>query len=142
MSRPEAVRARTRATVARWRARHPDERRAAGRRYAAGRADADRARVSAAFKGPWAALVARARWRCVYCGAAAPLQVDHVVPIARGGSPAIGNAAPACGSCNASKRAALWPTEWQPLNPVGPPNYAILLERLAFAARAGDEPAG
>jgi 5-methylcytosine-specific restriction endonuclease McrA len=51
----------------------------------------------------WTAL--QAAWGgCAYCGAAGtPLQRDCVLPISRGGRYTLGNIAPACGSCNASK---------------------------------------
>jgi 5-methylcytosine-specific restriction endonuclease McrA len=40
---------------------------------------------------------------CAYCGAAAEA-VDHVVPVARGGSGEWANLAPSCMRCNSSKR--------------------------------------
>lgn len=40
---------------------------------------------------------------CVYCGAPAE-SIDHIVPVARGGSGEWQNLAPACLSCNSSKR--------------------------------------
>jgi 5-methylcytosine-specific restriction endonuclease McrA len=51
----------------------------------------------------WTAL--RAAWAgCAYCGATdKPLQRDCVLAISRGGRYTLGNLAPACGSCNASK---------------------------------------
>ena len=51
----------------------------------------------------WTAL--QAAWGgCAYCGATgSPLQRDCVLPISRGGRYTLGNIAPACGSCNASK---------------------------------------
>ena len=51
----------------------------------------------------WTAL--QAAWGgCAYCGAdGVPLQRDCVLPISRGGRYTLGNIAPACGSCNASK---------------------------------------
>lgn len=51
----------------------------------------------------WAALTAA--WGCcAYCGAAGvPFQRDCVLPISRGGRYTLGNIAPACASCNASK---------------------------------------
>lgn len=51
----------------------------------------------------WAALTAA--WAgCAYCGATGvPLQRDCVQPISRGGRYTLGNVAPACASCNASK---------------------------------------
>jgi 5-methylcytosine-specific restriction endonuclease McrA len=47
-------------------------------------------------------------WRCAYCDKALTPKTateDHVVPLSRGGSDGIENIAPACISCNASKRA-------------------------------------
>lgn len=41
---------------------------------------------------------------CAYCGAAGDMQIEHVVPICRGGTHAIGNIVPACQTCNYSKR--------------------------------------
>ncbi|GAA2110762.1 HNH endonuclease signature motif containing protein [Microlunatus panaciterrae] len=51
----------------------------------------------------WTAL--KVAWDgCAYCGARdTPLQRDCVLPISRGGRYTLGNIAPACGSCNASK---------------------------------------
>ena len=51
----------------------------------------------------WTAL--KAAWGgCAYCGATdRPLQRDCVLAISRGGRYTLGNIAPACGSCNASK---------------------------------------
>jgi len=42
---------------------------------------------------------------CAYCGSDSSLQLEHVVPISRGGTHAIGNIIPACAKCNASKHA-------------------------------------
>jgi 5-methylcytosine-specific restriction endonuclease McrA len=41
---------------------------------------------------------------CIYCGAPATTW-DHLVPISRGGKTTPGNVAPACVSCNSSKKA-------------------------------------
>ncbi len=49
------------------------------------------------------AVLARAGYRCYRCGNFAT-QVDHVIPVSRGGSSAEGNLAAICGHCNASKR--------------------------------------
>jgi 5-methylcytosine-specific restriction endonuclease McrA len=40
---------------------------------------------------------------CTYCGSTENIQVDHIFPIARGGSHSIGNLTSACQHCNASK---------------------------------------
>lgn len=42
--------------------------------------------------------------RCAYCGADGDLHIEHVVPISRGGTHALGNIVPACKDCNFSKR--------------------------------------
>ena len=40
---------------------------------------------------------------CAYCGASGDLQVEHVVPISKGGEHHLGNIVPACHRCNSSK---------------------------------------
>lgn len=49
---------------------------------------------------------------CTYCGVRGALEIDHVVPISRGGAHSIGNLAPACRTCNASKSDRFL-TEWR-----------------------------
>lgn len=41
---------------------------------------------------------------CLYCGSVKRITLDHIIPISRGGTHGIGNIAPACLSCNSSKR--------------------------------------
>lgn len=46
---------------------------------------------------------------CHYCGKKFPakeLTMDHIVPVARGGSSTKGNVVPACKKCNAEKKLA------------------------------------
>jgi 5-methylcytosine-specific restriction endonuclease McrA len=51
----------------------------------------------------WSALLA-AWGGCAYCGATGrPMQRDCIMPVSRGGRYTLGNVAPACASCNASK---------------------------------------
>lgn len=52
----------------------------------------------------WRRLKARYHHQCAYCSKSGPLQMDHVVPLARGGRHAPANILPACASCNISKR--------------------------------------
>lgn len=68
-------------------------------------------RLAAATSAPagitqrdWQSLVRRYDHSCAYCHTRAPLTLDHVVPLARGGRHSIGNALPACGPCNSSKK--------------------------------------
>lgn len=49
---------------------------------------------------------------CLYCGALEKLTIEHIVPIARGGSHSIGNLASACKSCNSRKKDSFI-TEWR-----------------------------
>lgn len=49
---------------------------------------------------------------CVYCGSLTNIEMDHVVPLSRGGRHSIGNLVPACQSCNRSKSGYLI-TEWR-----------------------------
>jgi 5-methylcytosine-specific restriction endonuclease McrA len=43
--------------------------------------------------------------RCAYCGCTGDLHIEHVVPISKGGTHAMGNIIPACKNCNFSKAA-------------------------------------
>lgn len=43
--------------------------------------------------------------RCAYCGCDGKMQMDHVVPISKGGSHSVGSIVPACKRCNVSKHA-------------------------------------
>lgn len=51
------------------------------------------------------AVLASCDGRCAYCFALAPLELDHIVPLASGGMHVASNLAPACRRCNRSKRA-------------------------------------
>lgn len=41
---------------------------------------------------------------CFYCGSNKSIQMDHVIPISKGGRHSIGNIIPACAKCNLDKR--------------------------------------
>lgn len=49
---------------------------------------------------------------CFACGDTGPSEVDHVIPIARGGQHSVGNLMPLCRHCNVSKGKLTW-TEWR-----------------------------
>lgn len=50
--------------------------------------------------------------RCQYCGAPAT-EIDHIVPVSRGGMTNLDNLACVCGPCNRSKGDRT-PEEWSP----------------------------
>lgn len=39
-------------------------------------------------------------FRCVTCGSTADLEVDHIIPVAKGGTRAMDNLQTLCGGCN------------------------------------------
>jgi 5-methylcytosine-specific restriction endonuclease McrA len=90
----------------RWAIEHPDEMRARRRRRRAlKRNNPGSVGVELA---DWRRLVLRYRGCCAYCGdQTAVIQMDHVIPLARGGRHAIGNVLPSCPTCNHSKSATL-----------------------------------
>lgn len=73
--------------------------------------------MTARKNGPSAAAVLRVmkrdRFRCTYCGASgndSELQVDHITPVAKGGSHHLANLTTACRNCNQSKGSRIWPS--------------------------------
>ena len=85
-----------------WASRHRDKRNELQR---ARRADY----VGVLLASDWLEIRKRYGFRCLGCGQAEslirPLEVDHVVPVSRGGTNAVGNIQPLCRACNASKGA-------------------------------------
>lgn len=101
----------------RWRAENPDRARlGVQNRLRRQRNHPDFVKVS--FRD-WNRTINRYQGRCAYCGAKPDaLQMDHVVPISRGGRHGIGNIVPACRACNASKGSkflAVWRYKYLPL---------------------------
>lgn len=92
-----------------WATQNRDRKREHKRRR---RARESGAKVFRFTEADWNALVARFDGRCAYCGAAGPLERDHVVPLSRGGDHGIGNILPACIGCNRSKLDRLL-VEWR-----------------------------
>jgi 5-methylcytosine-specific restriction endonuclease McrA len=45
---------------------------------------------------------------CTHCGAPGPNQVDHVIPVSKGGTDGVGNLMPLCKRCNQSKGASFY----------------------------------
>jgi 5-methylcytosine-specific restriction endonuclease McrA len=121
---------RAREAMRRWRQRHPADHAAAGRAYYERhkerlaeyfaqyrrehrdvRQGIDARRHARKLGAPgthttaeWIWLLQLWNWTCAYCGErGAPLQPDHRVPLARGGSNDIENILPACRRCNQRK---------------------------------------
>lgn len=91
----EAHPERVREAYDKWRASHIEQERLrlATRRALTGEADAAlRDFIRELRESP-----------CAYCGATDNIHIDHVIPLARGGTHTPENLAPACGSCNSSK---------------------------------------
>ena len=80
-------------------ARHPEVKRAIDQSYRARKVAAHGSYTGA----QWLDLLARCGHACAYCGATGPLEADHRVPLARGGTNLIDNILPACRSCNGMK---------------------------------------
>jgi len=124
---------KARQAMRRWRARNPELRRERNRQYKRAAQLRDAAKLNAqkaayhaahpeykrakdhAYRARSQAAVGRftaREWRelqerhgnvCAYCGRPAPLEADHRVPLARGGTSFIENVLPACRSCNGRK---------------------------------------
>ena len=127
----ERHRIHSKAAMARWRTKNPDERLARDRAYKQRHLEQVRAghkrwrekypekrrtlwlrRRAREFGAPgnftsdeWTQLLVEYRHRCAYCGCGGPLQADHRVALSRGGSHDIANILPACGLCNQRKGA-------------------------------------
>lgn len=55
-----------------------------------------------------AKILKRDHGRCRYCGSEDSLTIDHVVPIAMGGSNRLRNLVACCSPCNTKKGANVW----------------------------------
>lgn len=51
----------------------------------------------------WGVLLESTGWRCAWCASDQNIQVEHLVPISRGGGNTADNVAPFCSFCNFSK---------------------------------------
>lgn len=93
--------------AAAWKQAHPEE--VLAYKRSRGSVDEQRRRARKASAGgtytaaEWRALCAALGNRCLACGSAGPLTVDHVVPLAMGGSNGVENLQPLCNPCNVRK---------------------------------------
>lgn len=93
-----------------YRADHPE------RRLEAGDVRSERMKTNPGYvpfaRAEWDRVLNRHGNRCAYCGDSGPMEMDHVVPISRGGRHALANIVPACPPCNRSKQARFL-AEWR-----------------------------
>lgn len=98
-----------------WNKAHPEKVRAISKRWRESHRDHKRAQnhrrkhhlrnVEGSYTGAeWQALCERYGNICLCCGASGALTVDHVIPVALGGTNYISNIQPLCLSCNCSKQ--------------------------------------
>ena len=80
------------------------------------------------------ALFARDGWKCVYCGSAGRLTLDHVVPRSRGGDSVWENVVTACGPCNLRKGDRLPEEVSMTMKRLPRPPAPVLFIRLAAPA--------
>lgn len=99
--------------VEQWRMENPEKRQAIQRRYRIKHAAALRVRNAERYAmksgagfiaAQWEAMLTRYDHRCLCCGRQdVSLEMDHIVPVVRGGPHEEGNIQPLCRSCNARK---------------------------------------
>jgi 5-methylcytosine-specific restriction endonuclease McrA len=111
----------------RWRAAHPEGFREATRRWREKHPEAKvlhnairRARKLSnectLTRDEWLMILAQYEGRCAYCEAASEmLEMEHVIPLSKGGGTTAENIVPACSSCNVRKHANMG---WVPRQPV------------------------
>ncbi len=84
----------------RWKKNHPEQAVADFQRRRARFASVESDEIT---KETWAEILETFGHRCAYCLEEKKLEMDHVVPISKGGTHTYDNLVPACGKCNASK---------------------------------------
>jgi len=99
---------RSRSAAKSWRDRNPDQMRVQRRRRRSRKAGAQGQHSADDIKR----LVHRFHGLCAYCGVEPFNDIEHVVPLSRGGSDYIGNLLPACRTCNSKKHKKLL-IEWK-----------------------------
>lgn len=84
-----------------WRQRNPEKAHAYVRTSHSKRREASKG--GSFTTAQWLALLDRHGRRCAYCGSNVQIEIDHRIPLIRGGSNTIENILPACRSCNRRK---------------------------------------
>ena len=63
------------------------------------------------------AVYKRDRYRCVKCGSTVNLEVDHIMPIAKGGKTTFNNLQTLCKRCNMNKSDIIEGYNWRTFDP-------------------------
>lgn len=92
-----------------YRQRHPIERKARKAYYEALARGGREIGVFTASE--WGHRLAEYGGSCAYCGSGEQIEIEHVIPLCRGGSNLIANVVPACHNCNQDKGTRT-PVEW------------------------------
>lgn len=113
---PTKTQERKRIAARKWRAKYPDKNRAKVLKYIATKHQAE---------GSHSAKDVRVQYKlqqglCYWCSTpvAKKYNVDHVVPLSRGGSNDVNNIAISCPTCNRKKGKKLAYIEWTPIKPL------------------------
>jgi 5-methylcytosine-specific restriction endonuclease McrA len=114
----------------RYRAAHPE---VGFNHHARRRALVGETKIS---KHDWITVMRHWKWCCAYCGqhlTETTQTVDHIVPLSQGGPHSRWNLAPACRSCNSSKKERM-PHQWSANpNPFSRRLWALTLANLLFS---------
>ena len=111
ISNPE----KSKASSQNWKDRNRERTRQYARQWAKDNREKDVARVQrrraringtqgAYTKEEWDNLCEKYNYKCLACGEAKPLTVDHIIPLTKGGLNDISNIQPLCAKCNLAKR--------------------------------------
>ena len=98
---PEKVISYVRKAVKKWFSKHPEKHYEYQRNHEA-RKKSNGGNITTQ---EWRELCAKYGNKCLSCGLVTKLELDHVIPLALGGTNTIDNAQPLCRSCNARKGA-------------------------------------
>lgn len=83
-----------------YKERHPEAGIAGAQNRRARKRNAPGAGVSTS---EWRSILEAHGYRCAYCGCAGPMQMEHAIPLARGGAHDPSNVVPSCAECNMMK---------------------------------------
>lgn len=117
LSRSKSRKARLRTYRKRWRQNNPDAQAKLAARIQARRAERLLSAPGGAFdanRPDYQKRIRLYRGLCAFCRESPYQELDHRVPLSRGGTNHAHNIFPACRKCNRSKSARIYPQEWTP----------------------------